>query len=229
MPATPNPPHGPPRVFDIDLDAFGEERVPELFAWLDEAERQRASRMATALLQRRFVAAHAATRMLLAEQLGVEPDDLGFQAGTYGKPVLARPRARGLHFNLSHCRGRALLAISTSEVGIDLEAWIPSDWASLAREILTPREHERFNPLPAQLKPAELCRYWAAKEALLKACGLGLQLAPDSVAVDLDGGWHRLPAPAAPVAWWLQPVPIHGQFCGYLASREAGELEYLRR
>lgn len=219
MPATPTSTPGPIRVFDIDLDRFDDERVAGLFELLDEAERQRAWRMATPLLHRRFVAAHAATRMLLAKQLGVEPDVLRLGKGANGKPVLAGPLAHALHFNLSHCGGRALLAVCGDEVGIDIEGQVRGDIDALAADVLAPEELNRFQALPVADRSMELCRLWAAKEALLKACGLGLGLAPASFRIQADGCWHRLPPPADPGPWWLQQLRIQGPFRAYVATR----------
>lgn len=206
------------QVFDIDLDALSGEPSGYGLDVLDEEERRRAARMATPLLRQRFIAAHAATRLVLADALGVGAADLVFATGPHGKPSLATPRVREFHFNLSHCQGRALLAIADCEVGVDVEGWIGRDAARLAVDVLAVAELARFLEVPPGDQPQELARQWAAKEALLKACGLGLQLEPLSVSVDTCGGWHRLPPPADSSPWWLQRVELPGPFCAFVAS-----------
>lgn len=206
------------QVFDIDLDALDGRSTLNGLDLLDDEERRRAARMATPVLRQRFVAAHAATRLVLAEALGVDAASLGFATGCHGKPLLATPRLQGFHFNLSHCQGRALLAIADCEVGVDVEGWIGRDTGRLAVDVLSAAELARFLECPPPDQPRELARHWSAKEALLKACGLGLQLDPLSVPVDTRGGWHRLPPPAGSSPWWLQRIELDGPFCAFVAS-----------
>lgn len=216
------------QVFDIDLDAFSQGADGERVDVLDENERARAARMATPLLRRRFAAAHGATRQVLGAMLGVDAGRLRFLAGVHGKPSLSVPDACGIHFNLSHCRGRALLAVADTDVGVDLEGWIERDTARLAADVLTDSELADFDACPPDRQPRELARLWAAKEALLKACGFGLQLAPQQVAVASGGGWHTLPSPADASPWWLQRIDIEGPFCAFVASRRCSEVTFTR-
>lgn len=217
------------RVFDIDLDAFTLGCDSRMRDVLDERERQRAERMATPMLRRRYVAAHAATRWLLAEVLEVEPRNLVFDLGAHGKPAVSQPADAGLHFNLSHCQGRALLAVADSEVGVDIEGWIERDTLLLAAEVLAADELAHFQGVPMDQQPRELAHAWAAKEALFKACGLGLQIAPGAVRVETGLGWHRLPEATDGSAWWLQSIDVDGPFCACLATRGAVAVDLTKR
>lgn len=216
------------QVFEIDLDAISHASAGEELGVLDGEERQRASRMATPLLRRRFVAAHAVTRRILGDALGVGAQDIGFVTGPFGKPSLATPLVGGFHFNLSHCHGRALLAVADCEVGVDLEGWVEHDTARLAGHVLAEDELAGFRECALEDQPRDLARRWAAKEALLKACGVGLQLDPHLVSVDTGGGWHRLPPPAGISPWWLQRIEIAGPFCAFVASALSTEATVVR-
>lgn len=216
------------RVFDIDLDASTRARPGAPADVLDAEEKRRAGRMATPLLRRRFEAAHVATRHILGAALDVDPASLSFTLGEFGKPALVGPTDRGLHFNLSHCGGRALLAVTDTAVGVDIEAWVERDIEGLAREVLAVTELERFLEMSPDERPRELARIWSAKEALFKACGLGLQIVPASVCIDAQAGWHRLPEPVQAPAWWLQPIEVDGPFCACVATRRNIEMEVTR-
>jgi 4'-phosphopantetheinyl transferase len=202
---------------------------------LDADERQRAARFATPQLQRRFIAAHSGLRRLLGWALAEPPAVLRFGTDSLGKPHLqGRPER---HFSLSHCGGQGLVAIGPAPLGIDLEALIQRDTELLAERILSPAELGRWRLRPQIDRTEALTEAWTQKEALLKACGLGLRVDPISLEigegpqVSLDGRFYdlqRLQAapghcaalaqalPARPLRGWrllsaarLEPMEIH--------------------
>src|SRR5512132_1733111 len=83
----------------------------------DEKARQRS--FVSPDLRRRFGAARAGLRTLLGLHLDRDPRGFTFATNEFGKPRLAGDGQ--VHFNLSHCEERAVLAISNAELGIDLE------------------------------------------------------------------------------------------------------------
>jgi 4'-phosphopantetheinyl transferase len=129
---------------------------------------------------------------VLGERLGVPAAELRFRRGERGKPELV---GEDLAFNLSHSNGLALIGVaSAGAIGVDLE---------------------RVRP-PRRTEP--LLRRWTAKEAVVKAFGLGLALSPRrleveevnrerglvSVAAAVEG---PLPGGAGPVeVRWLEPA-----------------------
>jgi 4'-phosphopantetheinyl transferase len=80
-------------------------------------------------------------------------------------------------FNMSHAHGRALIAVSKGqEVGIDLER-IRTDVevAKLSERYFAPSEHTAIMQSTQEQRAMRFFRYWVAKEAVLKAQGIGLQ------------------------------------------------------
>jgi 4'-phosphopantetheinyl transferase len=80
-------------------------------------------------------------------------------------------------FNMSHAQGRALIAVSKrQEVGVDLER-IRSDVEveKLSERYFAPSEHATIMRSPHEQRAARFFRYWVAKEAVLKAQGVGLR------------------------------------------------------
>jgi 4'-phosphopantetheinyl transferase len=84
---------------------------------------------------RRFVAAHAAVRQLLAHYTGRRPRELRFTAGNGGKPRLrATPP---VSFDRSYSGEIALIAVSAgAEIGVDVERVRNIDWRSIAGSLL---------------------------------------------------------------------------------------------
>lgn len=160
--------------------------------WLDERERDRAARLVRAEDRERYVLAHGGLRAVLSRYLGVGPDLVGFDHAESGKPMLVKkfrdPSA--VTFNLSHAHGRALIAVSRAqEIGVDLER-VRSDVPveNLSRRFFTQSEHSIIMQSDPEQRSTRFFRYWVAKEALLKAQGIGLRgLAGCEIMLGTDG------------------------------------------
>jgi 4'-phosphopantetheinyl transferase len=171
-------------------------------ALLDDEERDRASRFVRPSDRHRFVHAHAGLRLFLALSLGVEASTVRYETGAQGKPRL-RPGLPPLEFNLSHSEELGLLAVARDRsVGVDVERMrdLP-DAMSIAETHFTAAESEGLRSLPPPERREAFFRYWARKEAVIKAGGEGLERALDSFEVDGAQGsteWilEDLPSPA---------------------------------
>ena len=104
---------------------------------------------------------------------GIPVSEQMTERDSFGKPHLVN-RA-DLHFSLSHCDDLAVCAISNHPVGVDAE--LPRCSASLAQRHFHPEEAAFSHD------PDKLCRIWTAKEAFLKALGLGLTVPLNSFLV----------------------------------------------
>jgi 4'-phosphopantetheinyl transferase len=176
---------------ELDLDSADEARDS---AFLSPEEIERAGRFRRRQDARRFVAARAWMRRGLGELLGVAPGRILLAAGPFGKPeILDSPVP--LSFSLAHAGARALLAVAEdATVGVDLEArGAAPDAEVLAPVALAPDELAEFHSLPArECEPFFLAR-WTAKEALLKAAGLGLSREPAGISLVPDAGGALVP------------------------------------
>jgi len=146
--------------------------------WLCEEEWVKASRFVREEDRRRYLFAHGSLRFLLGRQLGIDPDTVAFQRGVTGKPALCERthRQAGIAFNLSHAHGRALVALAKgSEVGVDLERVREEvDTVALSGRFYSPSEHKAVQEARDEDRAGTFFRYWVAKEAVLKAQGIGL-------------------------------------------------------
>jgi 4'-phosphopantetheinyl transferase len=157
--------------------------MPEL-APLDARERAQAAKLRRAADRRRYVASHAFLRRVLPRYVGVPAGELRFATGQYGKPALSYPTT-GLAFNLSHSGSVALVAVAGgAAVGVDVEqARSDVDIHGLARTVFSEEERRVLRACDPALQCALFYRTWVCKEALLKACGAGLSVAPDRLTV----------------------------------------------
>lgn len=132
----------------------------------------------------RMAATRAALRCQLGERLGCEPSSLCFELGPNDKPQLKRKNTPA--FNVSHSGEYALIAVSAvpfvASLGIDIEQHDTGlEFEDLAECAFTPVEREFLKqcnessdkPLGLHYESAFFLN-WVAKEAVLKAVGVGI-------------------------------------------------------
>ena len=167
----------------VHVWALALEGPEDCIAWcrqrLTDDERARADRFFFERHRNEYVIAHGLLRHLLARYCDTDPLELAFDSGPSGKPILrTQPAGKPpVSFNLSHSHGRALLAVSDGrDVGIDIE-WIDrrTDVLALARRYFFGSERREIENAPPHATRETFFRYWVAKEAVLKAQGVGLR------------------------------------------------------
>jgi 4'-phosphopantetheinyl transferase len=187
---------------------------------LSPNERQRADRFVFARDRIHHTVAHAVLRHLLGLYCGVAPESLGFPAAAAGKPSLSIPGAAAptLHFNLTHSDDRALIGVSDGrELGIDLEK-IRSNIETLdiSRHYFFGSEREAIEDTPFVMRDSTFFRYWVAKEAVLKAQGVGLGFPLDQFRVEF------LPGAQTARIETLDPARLEGDWTVRMLPCEAG-------
>lgn len=151
---------------------ISESEIVRFRGMLTPEELRRAERFRVAAAARRFIGARAALRMILGRAIGAEPADVEFHFGKHGKPLLPDG---GPFFNASDSGDYVVVALTTAEVGVDIElARIVRRRDRLARRVCTHIELEMLAGAPEEERDALLLRLWTCKEAALKAIGIGL-------------------------------------------------------
>lgn len=168
--------------------ASGEESAQNMEILSDE-EKARAGRFHFPQDAARYAYFHRVLRQLLASALpeAPAPKSLKFSLGLHRKPCLTD--FPNLHFNLSHSKGSATLAISRGgSIGVDLEIVDPGFPAhQVAGQYFQPEEIARMEMAPSELECSiRFYQLWTAKEAVMKLCGLGMHLPPLEIGVDLS-------------------------------------------
>ena len=184
-------------------------------------ERERAARMRSALARSAFIQTRMALRQVLGHYLDLPPDAVALSSGAWGKPHLGAGMG-DLQFNVSHSGQLALIALSHTAVGVDLE-WQPADldWRELLPVCCHPVEQADFQGVTDAIGRARLLRLWSAKEAYLKGRGEGLVLPLAAVRLHTSAaGWQ--PSIEAPWddgrTWWLHALQLPADYVGCLAT-----------
>lgn len=176
---------GPPVPGDLDL--------------LDDVEAARARRLVLEADRDRFIVRRALTRRLLADALECDAGQIAFTTGPCGRPRVAAP-ATDVEFSVSSSTGLGLLAVGRGPLGIDVER-IRAHPASVeaAAHFLTDAELAHWTALPTAERVVAFFSSWTRKEAVAKACGLGLGGMPprehDLGFADVDGLTTFVPSP----------------------------------
>ena len=119
-------------------------------------------------------------RWILADYLQCKPHEVPLIIGEHGKPELdsASPHFQKLHFNLSHCGDRALMAVSRDSIlGVDLERIRQeSPIEDLAQRCFSEKEQKAWLESPEDRRRVWFFHLWVQKEAMVKAHGDGMTL-----------------------------------------------------
>lgn len=162
------------REQDVDIWQFNLANEPNHFEHiLNKNEIERANRFHFPVHRRRHIAAHTTVRKILGLYLQMAPENIEFEQNKYGKPQIKAKST--IHFNLSHSKDLALLAVNHNHtIGIDLEYFSNRPYEGIGSHIFSEFENQALQKLTPFLKPMGFFHLWSQKEALIKACGLGL-------------------------------------------------------
>ena len=188
--------------------------------FLSPEERTRADAFRNEQAHRNYVISHAALRQILANHLKLNPAEIPFRTGTYGKPALAGSVAGRLEFNLTHSGSLALVALTTgAEVGVDVETVRPMpDALRIAERFFSAAESDALKELPVAEQAAAFLNLWTRKESLAKATGFGIanSLARFAVTWGTQAAVTTIAGDTRQAAQWslhsFQPAP------GYVAA-----------
>jgi 4'-phosphopantetheinyl transferase len=216
----------------VHVWAFTLEAPPECVevcrSWLSDSERERADRFVFERHRVRHTVAHGVLRRLLSLYCNSTPESLQFAATRTGKPALqpGSGAAPAIAFNLTHSETRGALGVSSGlPLGIDLEQLRTNIEAlSISSNYFFGAERLAIESAPAALREATFFRYWVAKEAVLKAEGIGLGFPLDRFRVDFLPGEatariETLDPAALAGDWTVRMLPCEPGWLGAVAAR----------
>jgi phosphopantetheinyl transferase len=188
------------RVVSVDLDQPADV-VAHLDAMLAPGEHSASTRIRVA---------RASARVVLADALGTDPDrvPISRQCARCGHPSHGRPTLVGddrFSFSVSHSGSFAVIALTDGDVavGVDVEEVRPRRrLAALAARVLNDEEHAVWLALDDEdARLRSFLRVWTAKEAYLKALGIGIATRLRDVPERVEGWrWCELDVGEARIA-----------------------------
>jgi 4'-phosphopantetheinyl transferase len=196
-----------------------------LWSLLSPEERDRAERFLFDAPRWRFIVGRAALRTLLGRYLDMPATKIAVCDDANGKPQLAKPHeAAQLRFNIAHSGMLALVAVTRGcEIGVDVEQIRAVDHREeISRRFFHDEEVRAILSTALDERSTAFLRCWTAKEAVLKAVGVGLSVSLAGFQVPIgehEGCWvHLNPAHVGPPGKvWLQPLMPHADYVAAVA------------
>lgn len=164
----------------------------------------------------RYIAGKVVVRILLKRYLDMETID--FSVNELGKPYHKKIAGkRRVDFNISHS-GEFILAVFAvgMDIGVDVQEMAECpDYREIAENFYTAEEAEDVK----NEGPDLFFQYWAAKEAYVKALGIGLGRGMDFFSVRNGKIAEK---DKKDQDWFLYPVRIKG-YAAYVAAHKKGD------
>lgn len=156
-------------IFRIELIRFL-AFISQFSALLLPDEEVRAQRYFHEKDRHRFIITRGLLRILLGNYTNQKPGDIQFVKSIHKKPSI---QGSDWHYNVSHSGDWALIALSKTAVGIDLEK-VDGDfrYQDILPESFSPHEQAFIQKSPEPR--AQFYQLWTRKEALVKATGRGI-------------------------------------------------------
>ena len=210
-------PTGTTEVWVLDTGPARGTGLAGLAQRLPPGERATAARHRHEGVRRRYVAGRALLRTLLGARLAQAPAAISLTAQPHGKPRLSGA-GRGVGFNLSHSGDLVAVAVSDgAAVGVDVERIAQRDVARLAGRWFTPSEAAAVRAQRGMAALVLFHRIWTAKEAWLKARGVGLRRRPGSFEVRIQGANVALRDPQHAPSACIRLLDLGARYAGALA------------
>jgi 4'-phosphopantetheinyl transferase len=173
-----------------------------------------------------YVAARALLRLKLGAALGMPAREVPLErrcaqcgATSHGKPTLGLSGPVMLDFSISYGGGVAVVALAArGQVGVDVEPITSSP--AVSRWCYDQGEQRLLADLEETARCVEITRSWVRKEAVAKACGMGLSLPLSRVATTGDPSGWRLPTPAPQI----RDIPMPAGLAAAVAYDDAEAL-----
>jgi 4'-phosphopantetheinyl transferase len=185
----------PLRCYVASFDALAES-LTEPFSLLSAQELERMNFFAFEKKRQDYAFAHAFLRIVLAQALfphensdtlSEQARSLRFVEGEFGKPYIEGETHESFSFSLS--RSSAVTAIAfgwNASIGVDVESIEQSEHMTGTFLTYAFSENEQAHINSRSSGKEDALQLWTRKEAILKADGLGLGVAPAMVETALD-------------------------------------------
>jgi 4'-phosphopantetheinyl transferase len=199
----------------LSLDV--EERQPALSA----EEFSMSQSFSNALMRKRYERTRSAVRRVLGARLGIVPEEISLAKSPGGKPRVIG--AKRCEFSLSHSGEFLVMVTADVPVGVDIETRSPREGGlGLAERFFSAVDRRVVREACAGDIEVVFLRQWVAKEAALKALGMGIGggLA-DAECEYLEGQIHAVRLPCARLS--VRPFTLSAGIPGAVAFSETLE------
>ncbi len=157
------------KYYITKMSGFSEEKQKDFFTFLDKEKKSEYLSSSNENRKKSILLSQGFAKEKIAEEFSLDKKDIIFSVTPAGKPYCKSHRK--IYFSLSHSGDFLALAISSGDVGIDIEK-IREAKESLVNRVCCENEKKKiFSDKNPDKKFTEI---WTRKEAYLKALGTGI-------------------------------------------------------
>lgn len=186
--------------------------ISDYYAVLSNAEKLRAEKFRCLEDRCDYVLRRAVRRLILAQYVGCDPQEVEFGTNQHGKPFLLGSDG-SIMFNAAHSKHVVLVGVTNgTELGIDVEYInCEFDWLPVARTFFSEHYFTDLKSRTGDVARALFFSMWTQTEAILKARGVGLSGIRETL--ELDSSKDK--------DFRIVPFELPGSFHGSLAVGHA--------
>lgn len=173
-------------VWFININITLNKKITILNNYLSEDENLKTSKFKFKKDKNCSIITRGALRLLSGKYLNLNPKNIKFNYGEYGKPDF--DFETNLKFNVSHSGNMAVIGfVLNDDIGIDVEK-IKTDFDvfDIVSNYFSSLEIESLKELPTKEQVKGFYRCWTRKESFIKAKAKGLSFPLDSFSVSLE-------------------------------------------
>lgn len=172
-------------------------RVPQLDSkmvgvykkWLSPDETDRFNRYRHENGAQTFLLGRGLIREQLSERVGCQPEEITLVLSDTGKPSLAPElQEKGCwHFSIAHTSDWVVLAVSESQVGVDIETISQRNILPVAKRYFSPAETEVLQLMEGNGLLRYFFQLWTLKEAEVKRTGSAMAKLMSETTFEVQG------------------------------------------
>lgn len=187
------------RTYSIRLDGdCSKEQSLVLYEMLPKERKELVDQARNEEIAKKRLYTGAFLQYVLSKETGIPVEKLQYIYNEWGKPELdvknivdnvqldavKKERIESLSFNLSHSGNYAVLAVSDSPIGVDIECK-NRNYMSLAKRCFCKEEYEDIEAvIGEEERKRRFLEYWTMKEAYIKYVGEGLRIPLNSFRIE---------------------------------------------
>lgn len=155
-----------------------QNNINKYYKILSQQEQKKVNKFRFQLLRDRQIVSRGILKQLISKYISTDLEEIEFTYNKYGKPLLCRKLDESnLYFSISHSEYLGMFAFAKgNSIGVDVEK-IQELFINLEDVIklcFSDFEKSWFTDVSAKMKNEVFYKVWTAKEAFIKAMGIGL-------------------------------------------------------
>lgn len=163
----------PLNLFVVNIKNIDKPSLALFRSVLDKEEKSRLLNMKHRIVQERFITGRGLLRIILANKLNCEPENVSIKVEKNGKPALS---CNSIQFNIAHSGDYVVLAIGKCEhLGIDVEQVIEKhSLLAIAQASFPEQVCQKLESMQGEEQLNQFYKNWTLFEAFIKAKGYGV-------------------------------------------------------